>query len=239
MLFLLDSILPPTPYPRKNLVSFQRGGALQTTHLSVPCSACDGEQAFSSLGKYHQQPTQEKGLSRLCCWLGGARLSTMMPGDVLALMVTPSHPARQDVAMSTLGQTGQCLEEKTAVEHVLPSQQHQQLQAGLGSHIGIEGRSPRLPHITAVGHRSGPPQEQSLERLCQRKPRKLPATERTQIVASEQMVAQRGRGLGCAAAGAQKAQQMQPLSAHNESKRWEAKSFPSFALIPVTHLQQS
>lgn len=96
-----------------------------------------------------------------------------MPGDTLALMVTTPHPERQDVVMSTSAQRWQCLEEKMAVECVLPSQHHQQLQAGLGSHTGSEGRSPRLPRITAVWHLSGPPQEQSLGRLCQRKSRKL------------------------------------------------------------------
>lgn len=141
--------------------------------------------------------------------------------------------------MSTQGQRWQCLEEKMAVEHVLPSQQHQQLQAGLGSPIGSKGRSPRLPHITAVWHLPGPPQEQSPGRLCQRKPRKLPVTGRTQVVAGEQRVAQRGRGWWCAAAGGPKVQQMQPLSALNENKSWEAKSVPPFALIPVTHPQQS
>lgn len=119
---------------------------------------------------------REWRLSRLCHWLGGERLSSTMPGDTLALMVTTSHPARQDVAMSTLGQRWQCLEEKTAVERVLLFLQHQQLQAGLGSHIGSKGKSPRLPHVTAVWHLSGPPQEGSLGRLCQRKSRKFPGT---------------------------------------------------------------
>lgn len=41
-------------------------------------------------------------------------------------MLTTSHPARQDGAMSTLGQRWQCSEERMAVESVLPSQPHQQ-----------------------------------------------------------------------------------------------------------------
>lgn len=202
-----------------NLVAFQRGGELQTTCLRVSHPARAQNQACSSQGATPPTAAASAPLGKRRERFGrsrhwpGARPSSTTPDDILAEMVTTSSPPRRDVAGGRLGQRRQRREEKVIAENVLSPRQQQcwQLQAQLESHIGSEGgKSRRLPHIPALGHPSAPSQKQSLGNLCHRKPRKRPGGS----WGGRQMVAQRGRALGCTAAVAQKAGQTQPLHIH-------------------------
>lgn len=77
--------------------------------------------------------------------------------------------------MSTLGQRWQCLEEKTAVERVLLFLQHQQLQAGLGSHIGSKGKKSQTASchssVAPVWPSSGGEPRKALPKKIQKIPR--------------------------------------------------------------------
>lgn len=144
-------------------------------------------------------------------------------------MITTSSPPRQKVAVGRLGQRQEHPEEKaTTVNAIPPHQKHRQLQLHLESHIGSNGEKSQaapyhsaeapIRHFTGAEPRKAPPQKHPENS----QPQKPPGSSW-----EGQARAQRSWGLGCIAAGAQKAGEMQPLRAHKPTASRHLLLFPS------------